>query len=162
MGVTCSSFLFSDEMVYNASPFDTSSWQCAAMTRPLRKILLVDDDPFFLKVLTDHFRDNGFIVFTANDGVEGVKCYLENVPDVVISDLVMPRMGGVSTCMEISRLAGATTPIIILLTTMIKEAPHEHEVAEMGAKVHIPKSTSPMDIVIIVEQLLERRQYLQN
>lgn len=124
------------------------------------KILIIDDDPFFLKVLTDNFSENGFTVFNANDGVEGVKSYLENAPDAVISDLVMPRMGGVSTCMEIGRLAGDNPPIIVLLTSMFQESPHEHEAPEMGAKVHIPKSTRPVDIVIIVEQLMERRKYL--
>lgn len=132
------------------------------MTEPSRKILIIDDDPFFLKVLTDSFRDNGFTVINANDGIEGVKAYLEAAPDVVISDLVMPRMGGVSTCMEISRLAGDAPPVIVLLTSMFKEAPHEHDVPEMGAKIHIPKSTNPLDIVIIIEQLLERRKYLPN
>lgn len=127
-----------------------------------KKILLIDDDPFFLKVLTDNFNENGFTVFNANDGIEGVKAYIEKQPDVVISDLVMPRMGGVSTCMEISRLAGDKPPVIVLLTSMFQETPHEHSAPEMGAKVHIPKSTRPVDIVIIVEQLLERGKYLQN
>lgn len=130
------------------------------MTELHRKILIIDDDPFFLKVLTDTFSDNGFKVFTANDGIEGVKVYLETLPDVVISDLVMPRMGGVSTCMEIGRLAGDTPPVIVLLTSMFQESPHEHDVPEMGAKFHIPKSTRPMDIVIIIEQLLERKKHL--
>lgn len=125
-----------------------------------RKILIIDDDPFFLKVLTDCFNDNGFTVFNANDGIEGVKAYLETSPDVVVSDLVMPRMGGVSTCMEIGRLAGDNPPVIVLLTSMFQETPHEHDAPEMGAKVHIPKSTRPVDIVIIVEQLLERGKYL--
>jgi DNA-binding response OmpR family regulator len=130
------------------------------MTESSKKVLIIDDDPFFLKVLTDNFSDNGFTVFNANDGIEGVKAYLEKLPDVVISDLVMPRMGGVSTCMEISRLAGDTPPVIVLLTSMFQETPHEHSAPEMGAKVHIPKSTRPVDIVIIVEQLLERDKYL--
>lgn len=130
------------------------------MTELHRKILIIDDDPFFLKVLTDTFSDNGFTVFSANDGIEGVKVYLETLPDVVVSDLVMPRMGGVSTCMEIGRLAGDTPPVIVLLTSMFQESPHEHEVPEMGAKFHIPKSTRPMDIVIIIEQLLERKKHL--
>jgi two-component system, OmpR family, response regulator len=125
------------------------------------KILIIDDDPFFLKVLSDNFSANGFTVFNANDGVEGVKAYLEQLPDAVISDLVMPRMGGVSTCMEIGRLAGDNPPIIVLLTSMFQESPHEHDSPEMGAKVHIPKSTRPVDIVIIVEQLIERRKYQQ-
>lgn len=131
------------------------------MTQSLRKVLIIDDDPFFLKVLTDNFRENGFTVFNANDGIEGVKAYLETSPDVVISDLVMPRMGGVSTCMEIGRLSGDAPPVIVLLTSMFQETPHEHDVPEMGARIHIPKSTRPVDIVIIVEQLLERGKYLQ-
>ena len=132
------------------------------MTQSLKKVLIIDDDPFFLKVLTDNFRDNGFTVFNANDGIEGVKAYLETSPDVVISDLVMPRMGGVSTCMEIGRLAGDTPPVIVLLTSMFQENPHEHDAPEMGARIHIPKSTSPVDVVIIIEQLLERVKYLQS
>jgi DNA-binding response OmpR family regulator len=123
------------------------------------KVLIIDDDPFFLKVLSDAFIENGFSVIKANDGIEGVKAFLEKAPDAVISDLVMPRMGGVSTCMEIGRLAGDNPPIIALLTSMFQEAPHEHEVPEMGAKVHIPKSTKPMDIVILIEQLLARKKF---
>ncbi|KAF0221528.1 MAG: response regulator [Geobacteraceae bacterium] len=122
------------------------------------KILLIDDDPFFLKVLSDVFLENGFAVLTAADGIEGVKAYLDNCPDVVMTDLVMPRMGGVSTCLEISRLSGGKEPVIILLTSMFQGAPHEHPVPEMGARFHIPKSTRPVDIVIIVEQLLERKK----
>ena len=129
-------------------------------SRPV-KILLIDDDPFFLKVLSDAFKENGYTVLTANDGIEGVKSFQENAPDAVISDLVMPRMGGVSTCMEISRLAGDNPPIIALLTSMFQETPHEHDAPEMGAKVHIPKSTKPLDIVILIEQLLERKRYQQ-
>lgn len=125
------------------------------------EILIIDDDPFFQKVLSDSFKENGFTVYNANDGIEGVKAFLEKSPDAVISDLVMPRMGGVSTCMEISRLAGDKIPVIVLLTSMFQETPHEHEVPEMGARVHIPKSTKPVDIVIIVEQLLTRKTHQQ-
>lgn len=131
------------------------------MNNSRAKILLIDDDPFFLKVLSDAFNEFDFTVFTANDGIEGVKVFLEKTPDAVISDLVMPRMGGVSTCMEIGRLAGDNLPVIVLLTSMFQEAAHEHNAPEMGAKVHIPKSTKPVDIVIIVEQLLDRKRYLQ-
>ena len=126
------------------------------------KILIIDDDPFFLKLISDAFSENGFIVFNANDGIEGVKTFLEKAPDVIISDLVMPRMGGVSTCIEISRLAGDNPPIIAMLTSMFQGAPHEHDVPEMGAKIHIPKSTKPMDIVILIEQLLVRNKYPQS
>ena len=122
------------------------------------KILLVDDDNFFLQVLSDAFTGAGYQVFTAGDGVQGVEAYQAHHPDLVIVDLVMPRMGGVSTCLEIAKLAGEREPILVMLTSMFQGAPHEHPIPEMGARVHIPKSTPPLDIVIIVEQLLERKR----
>lgn len=125
------------------------------------KILLIDDDPFFLKVLSDAFRDNGFAVLTAADGEEGVETFIATSPDAVISDLIMPKKGGVSTCLEIARLSADPEPVIVLLTSMFQGAPHEHESPEMGARVHIPKSTKPLDIVILVEQLLERKKCRQ-
>jgi two-component system, OmpR family, response regulator len=121
-----------------------------------RRVLLIDDDTFFLTVLSDAFRGSGFEVVTARDGRDGVRSYLANNPDVVIVDLIMPVMGGVSTCMEITRFAGDSPPILILLTSMFHGEPHEHETPDMGARIHIPKSVSPLDIVILVEQLLDR------
>lgn len=129
------------------------------MEVPRAKILIIDDDPFFLKILSDAFRDNAYSVVTADNGVAGIRAFLDETPEVVIVDLVMPKLGGVSTCLEISRLAGDDEPTLILLTSMFRGLPHEHETPEMGARVHIPKSTKPLDIVIIVEQLLERKNY---
>jgi DNA-binding response OmpR family regulator len=123
------------------------------------RVLLIDDDNFFLTVLADVFRGSGFEVFTARDGRDGVRSYLANSPEVVLTDLIMPVMGGVSTCMEITRLAGDNPPILVLLTSMFQGSPHEHETPDMGAKIHIPKSMKPLDIVILIEQLLEREQF---
>ncbi len=121
------------------------------------KILIIDDDSFFLKIMSETFVENGFEVFTAGDGITGIRAYLDHLPDVVITDLIMPHMGGVSTCLEITRLAGDRTPVMILMTSMFRGEPHEHRMPDMGAKVHIPKSTRPLDVVIIVEQLLYRK-----
>ncbi|MRR53010.1 MAG: response regulator [Deltaproteobacteria bacterium] len=131
------------------------------MQSPGVKILIIDDDALFRNILSDIFREYNFTVVTAENGLEGIKTFLAEAPDVAIVDLVMPMLGGVSTCLEIARLAGDTPPILILLTSMFKGAPHEHEAPEMGARVHIPKSTNPLDIVIIVEQLLDRKKFQQ-
>ena len=130
-------------------------------TAPATTVLLIDDDPFFLRVLAGTFRQNGYTVLTAHDGIEGIKLYLEKLPQVVISDLIMPRLGGVSTCKEIRRLAlerDDQEPIIILLTSMIHEPPHQHEVPDMGARYHIPKSSPALDVMILVEQLLSQQR----
>lgn len=129
------------------------------METPRAKILIIDDDALFLKVLSDAFRENNYEVVTASDGIKGIRAFIDERPEVVIADLVMPNLGGVSTCLEIGRLGGEAGPVIILLTSMFKGVPHEHETPEMGARIHIPKSTNPLDIVIIVEQLLDRRLY---
>jgi DNA-binding response OmpR family regulator len=128
------------------------------MAEPCRKVLLIDDDSFFLKVMAEAFADSGFAVVTAGSGADGIKAFLTERPDAVVCDLIMPGMGGASTCQEIRRRAGDREPVIALLTSMFKGAPHEHAEPEMGARIHIPKSTHPLNIVIIVEQLLTRRQ----
>jgi two-component system, OmpR family, response regulator len=125
-----------------------------------KKILIIDDDEFFAQILTDSFIESGFTVFNAYDGVEGVRVYMEMLPDVVLCDLIMPHMGGADTCTEIGRLDGENQPVIAMLSSTFQKPPHEHDVPEMGARVHIPKYTRPVDIVIIVEQLLERKKYL--
>lgn len=126
---------------------------------PRGKILLIDDEPLFLKTLSAAFQESGFSVVTACDGIAGLRRYIDETPDVVISDLIMPRMGGVSTCLQISRLAGKSEPIIILLTSLFQEAPHEHRAPQLGSRIHMPKSTKPVDVVILVEQLLDRKHH---
>lgn len=131
------------------------------MLSPRVKVLIIDDDALFRNILSDVFTEYNFTVVTAENGLEGIKAFLDEAPDVVLTDLVMPKLGGVSTCLEIARLSGDSPPVIILLTSMFKGAPHEHETPEMGARIHIPKSTNPLDIVIIVEQLLDRKKFQQ-
>jgi DNA-binding response OmpR family regulator len=131
------------------------------MLSPRVKVLIIDDDALFRNILSDVFTEYNFTVVTAENGLEGIKAFLDEAPDVVLADLVMPKLGGVSTCLEITRLSGDSPPVIILLTSMFKGAPHEHETPEMGARIHIPKSTNPLDIVIIVEQLLDRKKFQQ-
>lgn len=123
---------------------------------PPTTVLLIDDDAFFLKVLAEAFSGSGFAVFTAADGNEGVKAFIDKRPEVVICDLIMPGMGGVSTCMTIRKIAGQDEPIIALLTSMFKGPPRLLESPEMGARIHIPKSTHPLNVVVLVEQLLHR------
>lgn len=122
------------------------------------KILLIDDDAFFLKVLSEAFSGSGFEVTTAPDGNAGVKAFIEYRPDVVVCDLIMPGMGGVSTCMSIRKIAGASEPIIALLTSMFKGPPRMLAAPEMGARIHIPKSTHPLNVVVLIEQLLLRQR----
>lgn len=121
-------------------------------------ILIIDDDPFFRRVLGNAFKESGFGVITAENGQEGIRLFREHRPAAVLCDLVMPGLGGVSTCQAIAVEAAPDEPVMALLTSMFKEPPHEHPTAEMGVRVHIPKFCNPVDIVILVEQLLNRER----
>ena len=77
------------------------------------RVLVVDDEPAIRRVLSEFLTMEGFIVDTAPDGRAAVGCLGEQAYDVVISDLKMPRLGGIDLA---SRLisGGYTTPIILM------------------------------------------------
>jgi DNA-binding response OmpR family regulator len=76
------------------------------------RILLVDDDANLLVLLADQLRDDGFDVATARDGVEALRRLESGWPDLLIIDMMMPRMDGLSLAREIKERADL--PIIVL------------------------------------------------
>lgn len=77
------------------------------------EILLVDDDRMARKVFGDVFRDDGFAVRTARNGEEAIAAIAERRPDVVVLDMMMPKMNGIDTCRAV-RERDATLPILFL------------------------------------------------
>ena len=64
----------------------------------MKKVLLVDDEPHVVHVLKLFLKKNGFEVITANNGEQGLKMVLSDKPDVVITDIQMPKMSGQDLC----------------------------------------------------------------
>lgn len=81
----------------------------------MKKILLVDDDPSLLAMYKNQFKIDGFDVSVARDGEEGLKVALNEQPDLILLDIAMPKMDGM-TMMKKVRLDnwGKTVPIIML------------------------------------------------
>ncbi|GGA59389.1 DNA-binding response regulator [Edaphobacter acidisoli] len=77
-----------------------------------QKILVVDDEPQITRVLRSSLVSNGYEVQTAQDGLAALEKIAEWTPDIVITDLAMPRMDGVELCSEIR--AHSNVPIIVL------------------------------------------------
>src|SRR5271154_5549273 len=80
--------------------------------RPAR-ILVVEDEPAMVAGLRDNFEFEGYEVITAQDGVEGLRRALEESPDLVVLDVMMPRMSGLEVCKQL-RAKRASLPIIML------------------------------------------------
>jgi len=83
----------------------------------MTKVLVIDDSPTEVHVLQTLLEKNGYEVVVANSGEEGIVVAKENLPDVVLMDVVMPGMNGFQATRQLSRQAEtATTPVIIVTT----------------------------------------------
>ena len=74
------------------------------------KILLVDDEPDILEIISYNLKSNGFEVFTALNGVKAFKKAKSNLPDLIILDVMMPEMDGIETCEEIRKIPCKMSP----------------------------------------------------
>jgi len=80
-----------------------------------KKILVIDDDPTITKLLASRLDANFYDVITAADGIEGLEKFRRQKPDLIILDILMPRMDGHAFALEFKKIADLkTTPIIIL------------------------------------------------
>jgi phosphoserine phosphatase RsbU/P len=80
------------------------------------KVLVVEDDPFFQRVLVKRLLAEGYQVFAAADGREGMKAIVSFEPDLVISDWMMPEVDGLELCQSVKTGLREAAPYFILLT----------------------------------------------
>ncbi len=83
------------------------------------KILIVDDEQNIREQLSKRLRREGFTVFTAANGLEGLRQFHTERPDLVVLDIVMPEMDGLTVCQRIREVA--ETPIMMLSANAITE-----------------------------------------
>ncbi len=83
------------------------------------KILIVEDEPNMVAGLRDNFEYEGYQVITAGDGVEGLERALADSPDLVVLDVMMPRMSGLDVCKQLK--ARRPSIPVIMLTTLPRE-----------------------------------------
>ncbi len=119
-----------------------------------RRVLIVDDDLAIVKVLRDRFEMEGFEVLTANDGVQGVEVARSEKPDVIIMDITMPNMDGL-TAARLIRQDPETAHIPIIMLTARGQESDERAGYEVGASRYFTKPFSPRQLVKEVQSLLE-------
>ena len=117
-------------------------------------ILVVDDDPVILQLLQVNFEMEGFIVITAADGREGVERTKADRPDIVVSDVMMPRMSGIELVAEL-KADPATAGIPVLLLTAKAQQADVKSGLEQGADDYVTKPFEPLDLVDRVNRLLD-------
>lgn len=120
------------------------------------KILLVDDEPDILEFLKYNLEKANYHVFTANNGEEGVQIAEKVQPDLIILDVMMPKMDGMEVCSIIRDMKNIEQPIIAFLTSRAEDY---SQIAgfEVGADDYITKPIRPRVLVSRIEALLRRK-----
>ena len=118
-----------------------------------KKILVVDDEPDLLRGLRYNFEFEGYLVDSAADGIEGLEMIQNNKYDLIILDVMMPRMNGLEVCKK-ARQSGYKSPIILL--TAKGEEMDKVVGLELGADDYITKPFSLRELLARVKAILRR------
>ena len=119
----------------------------------MSRILVVEDDPAILRGLVDNLRSESYEVVTATDGELACAIVRENSPDLIILDLMLPRLSGYEVCQRVRR-DGVNTPIL-MLTARGEEADRVLGL-DLGADDYITKPFSIRELMARVRAVLRR------
>jgi len=122
-----------------------------------RKLLIIDDDEKLLDALELYLQKEGYQVFTAREGIEGLRDLYEVHPDLVILDIMLPRIDGWEVCERIRKM---TSVPIIMLTAQGQEANRVKGLV-MGADDYVSKPFSLRELAARVEAVLRRSTGIQ-
>ncbi|WP_394751301.1 response regulator transcription factor [Spongiimicrobium salis] len=119
------------------------------------KILLVDDEPDILEIVSYNLSSEGYQIFTAKNGVEAVAKAKKKQPHLIILDVMMPEMDGIEACEIIRGIPELENTIITFLTARSEDYSHVAGF-EAGADDYITKPIKPKVLLSKVKALLRR------
>ena len=103
------------------------------------KILIVEDEEALSQVLKERFDNEGFDVMVARDGETALKLALSKQPDIVLLDIIMPKLGGLSMLKRLREdEAGKNVRVVVL--TNVNDTKEVHEALTLGARDFLVKS----------------------
>jgi two-component system phosphate regulon response regulator PhoB len=120
-----------------------------------RKILIVEDESDVADLLTLNLRKGGFRIFIAADGARGLQTARDERPDLIILDLMLPKMSGLEVC-KILKSDTATSGIPILMLTAKAEEIDRIVGLEFGADDYVTKPFSPREVMLRIRAILRR------
>jgi DNA-binding response OmpR family regulator len=118
-----------------------------------KKILVVDDDPYILMSLEFLMKKNGFDVMVARNGTEALELLEQQVPAIVLLDIMMPDVDGYEICRHIKKTAKLKHIKVIFMSAKSKDADIKKGY-DLGASLYITKPFSTRELVKQVKELL--------
>ena len=125
------------------------------MTKSNKRLLVVDDDEQIRELLTFDIAQSGYIVDSAKDGEEGLKKALENNYDLILLDVMMPKMNGYDVCKNI-RLVKPSIPVLML--TAKGTINDKTEGFDCGADDYLVKPFDVQEVLLHIRALLRRSE----
>lgn len=119
-----------------------------------KKILLVDDEQDILEIISYNLEKEGYHVFTASNGNEGIAKAKEILPDLILLDVMMPEKDGIETCQELRKIKELQKTLIVFLSARSEEF-SQLAGYQAGANDYIVKLIKPKVLVSKVAALLQ-------
>lgn len=123
----------------------------------MKRILIIEDDRDIVELVRYNLAKEGFQVVSAVDGAAGLAALKKSTPDLLLLDLMLPKMSGLDVCREIRREESLNRLPILMLTARGDEADRVVGL-EMGADDYVTKPFSPRELVARVKALLRRAE----
>jgi len=119
------------------------------------KVLIVDDEPDILEFLSYNLEQEGFTVFVADSGKKALKIAKQELPELILLDVMMPEMDGIKTCEKIRKISSLKNTLIAFLTARNEDY---SQIAgfEAGADDYIAKPIRPRVLLSRIKALLKR------
>ncbi|MGH9178678.1 MAG: response regulator transcription factor [Acidimicrobiales bacterium] len=118
-------------------------------------VLVVDDDPVIQKLLKVNFEMEGYTVVIASDGVEGLERARSERPDIIVLDVMMPKLSGLDVAKALKSDPETSTIPVLLLSAKAQEADLRAG-DQAGADGYLTKPFDPLHLLQRVEDLLAR------
>ncbi|MGZ3751675.1 MAG: response regulator transcription factor [Mucilaginibacter sp.] len=124
-------------------------------TSPKQKILIVDDEPDILELIEYNLKKEGYQVYTAKNGQEAVSEAKKVLPDLIVLDIMMPKMDGIEACRIMRTMPEFKNTFMVFLTARSEEY---SEIAgfNVGADDYIAKPIKPRALVSRINAILRR------
>ena len=121
------------------------------------RILVVDDSPLVLEVISKFLNDKGYETFTARNGIEAIEKAFREVPDLIILDVMMPKMNGYQSC-RLLKSDPETRNIPIIMLTTKDQTSDKYWGVKTGADAYLSKESEQTMLLKTVETLIPKRQ----
>jgi two-component system phosphate regulon response regulator PhoB len=136
---------------------DTSRTGVAVHKGPKQKVLIVDDEPDTVELISFNLKNAGFDIVSAADGAEALRKARSNAPDLIILDIMLPEIDGLHVCKLLQ--ADPTTASIPIMMLTAKAGEVDRILGlELGARDYVTKPFSPRELVLRVRNLLSSKE----